>query len=275
VADLRRHGDWTDLILDVAGRPWTLALDGPRAGLSWSDGRSLVQLLGLRHIATTGRLDERAFDDSSLVSVERLRGRIQATFAPQAWDGLSIRAAWEPTPGHDGFDLEIQAAVSSTRVFRRLEVEIGSCWRETAEDSGRVVAYRVEPRDVHAAALSYDGREPPSVLHALTTMPVPVTVPHSLAPIVVGDSGGIAGRSYAEMVQPNDCARRIIGEIDLGDWQARRVFSIDYGLFGHDLEKGVVLRGRIRGTWLDPRSPDDEINRRHVEFLREPPSLGS
>jgi hypothetical protein len=274
VAHLRRQGDGTELILHAAGRPWTLALDAPRPGLFWSDEQSLVRLLGLRHIATTSRLDEQAFDASSLVSVERHRGRIQASFAPQAWDGLSIRAAWQPTPSGDGFDLEIQAAVSSTRIFRRLEVAISSCWNETAEHSVPAVAYRVEPRDVHAAALSYDGRESPSVLHALTTMPVPVTVPHSLPPIVVGDSGAILGKSYVEMVKPNDCAWRIIGEVHLGHLRARRVSSIDYGLFGHDLEKGVVLRGRIRGTWLDPGSPDAEIGRQHAEFLREPPSLG-
>src|SRR5262249_56955726 len=119
-----------------------------------ADGRSMVRLLGLCHVAATGRRDDRAFDGSSLVSCEHHRGRVQATYAPRAWHGLSIRAVWEPTPDRDGFDLEVQAWVTSRGVFRRLEVAIGSHGARTAGDPSPTVAYRVEPRDVHAAALS-------------------------------------------------------------------------------------------------------------------------
>ena len=77
---------------------------------------------------------------------------------------------------------------------------------------------RVEPRDAHAAALSYDGREPPATLHSLTTMPVPASSPHTFAPLTLLRDTVPAHRRDAtsEMVQPNDCARRIVGEIDRG-----------------------------------------------------------
>ena len=78
----------------------------------------------------------------------------------------------------------------------------------------------------------------------------------------------VAGRDYVEMVQANDCARRVLSKPAAG------AFSIDHELFGHDLEKGVVLRGRIRGIWIESHSPEDEIRRRYDEFLDEPPSLG-
>jgi hypothetical protein len=274
VAAFQWHGDGRDLTIDAMGRRWSLKVDDPQPGLSWSDGRSVARLLSLRHVSMVGRRDEGAFDGSSLVSVERHRGRVQATFAPRAWQGLSIRAAWGPTPADEGFDLEVQVSVRSSRVFRRLEVAVGSDLSETIGPQKSDLAYRVQPRDVHAAALSYDGREASSVLSSLTTMPVPAASPHVLPPLVCRDAGGMPGPSYFEMVRPDDCARRIIGETDRRDAPSRGTFSIRYGLFGHDLEKGVVLRGRVRGIWGDFGSAGDEIRRQYEAFLGEPPALG-
>jgi hypothetical protein len=76
------------------------------------------------------------------------------------------------------------------------------------------------------------------------------------------------------MVRPNDCARRIVGETPAGGQTASGRISIRYGLFGHDLEKGVVLRGRIRGIWVDSPSPEPEALRRYEMFVSEPPPLG-
>jgi hypothetical protein len=274
VTDLEWQGDGPNFIIQAAGRAWTLKLDEPQPCLSWSDGRTMARLLGLQHVAAPARRDDRAFDRSSLVSCEHHRGRVQATYAPRAWHGLTIRASWEPTPDHDGFDLEVQVCVTSPGVLRRVEAVVGSHWSARTGDPQPTVAYRVEPRDVHAAALSYDGREPPSFLHSLTTLPIPAIFPRSLSPQIHREHGSHRERCYIEMVQPNDCARRIIGENLADGPKSLREFMIHYGLFGHDLEKGVVLRGRIRGIWADSRSPEQEARRRYEAFLSEPPALG-
>ena len=234
----------------------------------------MARRLCLEHVSTIGRQDEGAFDGPSLVSFERHRGRIQATFAPPAWHGLSVRATWELTPDLDGFDLQVQVSVTTSAAFRRLEVAIGSSWSEAPESSPPDLDYRVQPRDVQAAALSYDGREPSGRLERLTTLPIPSSSPHILRPQLGREAVGIAGERYVEMVQPNDCARRIVGERNPGAAPMHGAWSIRHGLFGHDLEKGVVLRGRIRGIWLDSDASADDVRRLHEAFLREPPALG-
>ena len=82
------------------------------------------------------------------------------------------------------------------------------------------------------------------------------------------------GRNYAEMVRPDDCSRRFFSGVFEGGCPPDGAIWIRYGLFGHDLEKGVVLRGRIRGIWADSRSADQEARRRYEAFLSEPPALG-
>ncbi len=141
------------------------------------------------------------------------------------------------------------------------EPAIDSCW--------------VEPRDAHAAALSYDGREPSATLHSLITMPVPADAPLALPPLICPwTTVPASGRYYAEMVQPNDCARRILGEVAGETEPPEGALSVRYGLFGHDLEKGVVLRGRIRGVFIADPSPEGEAERQLDAFLHEPPLLG-
>ena len=53
---------------------------------------------------------------------------------------------------------------------------------------------------------------------------------------------------YVEMVQPADAARRIACGTAAASPTDRNVHSMRYELFGHDLEKGVILRARLRGT---------------------------
>ena len=59
------------------------------------------------------------------------------------------------------------------------------------------------------------------------------------------------------------------------DGTRRDAVRVRYGLFGYDLERGVVLRGRLRGIWLAHRPDGAEVARRLDEFLREPPPLGT
>jgi hypothetical protein len=72
------------------------------------------------------------------------------------------------------------------------------------------------------------------------------------------------------MAHPDDVARWICE----GDRTASFTPTFRYGLFGHDLEKGVVLRGRLRGAWITTRDLKAESIRRMDEFLHEPPPLG-
>lgn len=240
------QGEGPEYTIAVAGRRWTLNLDRPQPGPMASDGRSLARLLTLLHVSTAGQRDERAFDGSSLVNFERHRRRIQAVFAPSSWPGLNVRAAWEPTPAGDGLDLEVQLLSTSADAYPRVEVGVGSRWTETIDPSAPEPVYRVESRQ------------------AGVTGPFP--------PCVCRVPGFVTGRDYLEMVQPNDCARRVLGEPAPDATSGG--FSIEHELFGHDLEKGVVLRGRIRGIWIDSNPAEDEVRRRYEAFRHEPPALG-
>ncbi len=260
------------LTADLAGRTWRLTLDDPRPGLSWSDAGDQARILTLDHVAGSDRRDPSAFTRSSLVSWGRHGTRLEATFAPPAWPGLNVRAAWSPTADRAGFDLEVQVGMTSTAVLRQLEIAVRSVWWQETDSPPDTWAYHVEPRDARSAALSYDGREPAELLQSLTTRPVPSASPHPFAPRLFPVASPPPGSVYAEMVQPDDCARRIIGEPR--DAGAQGSSWTGYGLFGHDLEKGVILRGRIRGCWIESSRPDQEAARRYESFLNEPPPLG-
>ena len=132
----------------------------------------------------------------------------------------------------------------------------------------------VEPRDVHSAALSYDGRESLRTLQGLTTFPVPPSSPHTLAPRFFTPPGFDRDTYYVEMIQPNDCARRIREQPIEGRCGPATTLATRYGLFGHDLEKGVVLRARLRGLWIRSQSPESDAQACYEAFLSEPLALG-
>lgn len=272
--DVAWRGDGPVLTSDLAGRTWRLALDDPHPGLSWSDAGYQARILTLDHVAAAGRRDPSAFAGPSLVSWGRHGNRLEATFTPPAWPGLNVRAAWSPTADQSGFDLEVQVWITTTALLRRLEIAVGSHWWRETNDPPACRAYRVEPRDSRAAALSYDGREPAEWLRSLTTLPVPSESPHRLAPRLSRVASPPPGSVYTEMVQPDDCARRILGEPQDAGAGADGTSWTGYALFGHDLEKGVVLRGRIRGCWIESSQPEEEAARRYEAFLGEPPPLG-
>lgn len=94
------------------------------------------------------------------------------------------------------------------------------------------------------------------------------------SPLVLGPESGtsailcrFAGEqpSYFEMTHPADF-RRLGMEVEWGTSGIR----IDRALFGHDLEKGVILRSRIRGG-LVPRASDQTVARRAWQaFIASP-----
>jgi hypothetical protein len=163
-----------------------------------------------------------------------------------------VRASWWPSSA-ESVDLLVEIQARSVGRLAALEVKLRSCVHGEAQDRQRRV---VLPRDARSAALSYDGRE--LALDQLTTDPPGEALTPWLAP-----QSPFKGVTYVELAAPNDVCRRI--------QEGRSPYTLTrYGLFGHDLEKGVVLRARLRGLWLPKAEALTECERRWHEFLEEP-----
>jgi hypothetical protein len=258
------NGAGPEFDLDWGGRTWTLKVDDLQPGLR-PRGEPIGPLLGLEGVAAVGRSAPNALSGATLVGFERRFDRVEATYAPLGWGGLIVRAAWNPS-GLEGVDLEIQLSALSVDQLKAVEVKVWSTLPEPSETPLKTRWKRwVEPRDARSAALSYDGRE--ADIEGLTTLP-PVGEGSLAARVLSGPWA--KGEVYVEMVQPQDAARRITATSKF----SRLGHTTHYGLFGHDLEKGVVLRGRLRGLWLVSDEPEQEALRRQERFLREPLPLG-
>ena len=261
----RWEGSGPEFDLVWGGRTWRLKVDDPRPGLRTrdeDDAEVVGPLLALEGVAEVGRWEPDALSGATLIGCERRFERVEATYAPPGWGGLTVRAAWEPS-GHDGVDLEIQMSALSVDQLKAVEVKLMSVLPE------RPTARRrrwVEPRDVRSAGLSYDGRDGDA--RDLTTLPP--AVEETLAPRVL-PAPWADGRSYIEMVPLGDVARRITE----GGTISRVGHTTRYGLFGHDLEKGVVIRARLRGLWTDSKTPEREALEHLGRFLQEPLPLGT
>jgi hypothetical protein len=254
--------DWVgtgpEFRLEWGGRTWTLNVNDTRPGLRVRSP-ACGPLLGLQGLAEAGRWAPGALSGATLVGFERRNHRVEATYAPLGWGGLCVRAAWSPV-GADAVDLEIQAHALSVGQLKAVEVKLVSQFAEPEPTSAPVLRW-VEPRDARSAALSYDGREPE--LRGLTTLPPREAAFHS--PRLTMPSEADAWL-YAEMVHPDDLSRRIRE----GGRTLALAHTTRYGLFGHDLEKGVVLRSRMRGLWLRSEDAKETALARFEEFLHEP-----
>jgi hypothetical protein len=89
-----------------------------------------------------------------------------------------------------------------------------------------------------------------------------VQTPDALRPIILSRPAGV-DFSYLEMCHPND--GRLLDVSVSG--------AICFHLFEEDLEKGVILRGRLRGQLL-PRATDAAgALAAYAQFLKEKPNL--
>jgi hypothetical protein len=231
-------------------------------------------LLALDRLAEAGRSDSRVFAPASLADFELHRSRLFVTFAPAGWGGVVVRAGWGPGAMPEALDLEVQVSASSVGQLQNLEIGISSGWPSGEDDVLASWAYSAEPRDARSAALSYDGREPDGLLQRLTTTPVAGAFEPRFSPRVFAAPFTAGMACYVEMVQPDDAARRITGEPAGLAASERRPLFTRHALFGHDLEKGVVLRARLRGLWLAQPPGDDELAGIYREFLDEELPLG-
>lgn len=253
----RRQGD--RFVIDWAGDVWTLDHGDGRFGLR-STASTWVHL-ALAGLTATGRRDAAAFQPSALVGVEVVHSRLVATFNPSGWHGLIVRAAWGLSRDGAGIDLEIQASASSVGALRRLEVLVETTPGEGAWTPDRPLI--VQPRDRSAAGASYDGRESAATLGSLDTGPVhPPGIAFDPVRLIPFERG-----SFLSMGHPQDVARWMHSEGPAG-------VATRYALFGLDLEKGVVLRGRLREVRLPDAAPGhDRAAEEHRLFLTEPPPL--
>lgn len=231
-------------------RTWCLRVDDVVPGLQCKEA-GLGPLLGLEGMAGAGRRASRALSGLTLAAVERRLGRVVATYAPLGWGAAWVTAAWSAW-GEDGVDLEIELQARTVGRLQAIEVMLLSTLGGPP-DAGSLRA--VEPRDPRTAGLSYDGRE--TDLAGLTTGPPGETLSPWLAV-----ARGARGQTYVELAHADDVSRRI--------HEGKLPFATTrYGLFGHDLEKGVVLRARLRGLWLG-KGALEEVERRWMAFLAEP-----
>jgi hypothetical protein len=259
--------DWVgtgpEFHLEWGGRTWSLNVCDTRPGLRVPTP-SMGPLLGLEGVAKAGHWAPGALSGATLVGFELRGRRIEATYAPLGWGALFVRAGWS-CEHHDAVDLEIQVHALSVGQLKALEVKVVSQLTQPPESRAYAPLFRwVEPRDAHAASLSYDGREPD--LRGLTTLAPRESAFHSPRLVSPDEAGGWL---YAEMVHPDDVSRRIRE----GGRTLALALTTRYGLFGHDIEKGVVLRARLRGLWLRSEQAKEVALARFEEFLEEPPPL--
>jgi len=274
VPQTRWTGSGPEFQVNWGGREWTLKVDEACPALRWQSDRVVVKLLSLDGLARTGRFEPTAFTGATLVGFERRRAYVQATFAPPEWGGLVVRAVWSAAAHRDSIDLEIQVSATSVGELSAMEVMVLSRFEELGSRQPAVLAGGVQARDARSTALSFDGCESALALRSLTTLPLPFSPQLDCRPWIVASPHAETGLFYVEMVQPKDVARRTIGDHSADGSTTALARSTRYGLFGHDLEKGVVLRARLRGCWIRSQTPEDDALSLYQEFLREPLPLG-
>jgi hypothetical protein len=254
------------------GHLWTLRVDSERPGLRPTNPPQ-GPILALDGVSVPGRNDPGALSGDTLSKVEMVRSRVEATYKPADWGGLRVRASWSPTLEGQGVDLEIQLSASSVGELRSVEVFVASRFFEPSEPTNKETGLWVQARDPRSAALCFDGREPASELGRLTVLPIPEK-PAPEAMLTISPWRETPGY-YLEMAHPQDVARRVT--MGRGALPPSPGFSLGvrYGLFGHDLEKGVILRGRLRGCWLPSGSTADSCRALLQQFHDMPPPLGT
>ncbi len=270
VKELPWRGSGPEFTLSWCGRPWALKVDCAGPGLRRDDGDERWKLLSLDRLSGPDRCDHEAFTAKTLIAFERYRACVRATFAPPGWSGLQVRASWSAAE-EDAIDLEVQITASSVGELAGLEVGVLSRFGPApGQEEAVATASRVAPRDAASAAFSYDGREPLDVLRSLTTLPIAQSLPPRLFP----PSGAPDDLCYVEMAHRDDVSRRISSD-PIPEGSAHAVaHSTRYALFGHALEKGVILRARLRGTWIRTPIPEANAQTLYQNFLAEPLQLG-
>jgi hypothetical protein len=234
------RGSGPEFTLVRGGREWTLKLDDPCPGLCLEKAEASSKLLSLDHLARPARFDALAFTAGTLVDFDRYRSSVRATFAPPSWGGLLVRASWSAARGQ-AVDLEIQLSASSVGELEGLEVGVVT---RLGQAAGEALA---------SPALPHPGPLEPGLWRA---------------------PWGPDDHFYAEMVHPDDIARRIAAQPIREPALTNHSPAARYALFGLALEKGVILRARLRGCWFDSADPRATLAVLYQDFLANPLPLG-
>jgi len=132
-------------------------------------------------------------------------------------------------------------------------------WIELPGCNGLGARWYVLPRDRQAAEWTFDAARPPwrhSLVMPLMGYPV-VLVRLRDKPV-----------TYVEYAHPEDCQRLIV-RVENGRCEVR------FGLFGLDVERGVVVRARLRAAFV-PREHDTHAAQElYEELLEEEPPLSA
>ena len=186
-------------------------LDDEVPGLSPAAGVAHARLLALRGAIGQG-VANAGVAPGMLIDNTPLRGGVAATYRLMIGGDVALKAVWSTIKGADGIDLEVSANTRTVGLVQTLEIILGSRW----------------PRSCRAESVDTPIEENPGVLLASATR----------GAITLMTGPAFPGQTYVEMVQP-------FGLLD----QEIADEGTSYRLFGHDLERGVLLRARIRGVW--------------------------
>ncbi len=279
VAQMHWVGQGLDHELNWAGLNWRLRLDGPSPGLELA-GTSRANVLTLDGLAVRGHSYPWPLERPTLTKAERLFDRVEATYQFADRGGLSVRASWSLVPERDGVDLEVQVLASSVDSLKAVEILVGTRFDRPTEASIATTPALdelwVEPRDGESAALSYDGRDSLDILQKLWTLPIPGGVGAGFAPRVLETPWLGKDLFYIEFVHPDDVSRRLERRPSSGSPSSASESGhwTRYSIFGHDLEKGVLLRSRMRGVWCRGEITADALATMYRSFRNEPLPLG-
>jgi hypothetical protein len=239
-------------------------------GAGSKGGAAARGLLAVHSVEAQGRPPLRLQPGKGLAEA-RVRGRtVDVLMHPATRSAVRLHAYWRIAP-HGQLDMETLA--SSADPLRRLEVitqssyghgEVlvlaaarGDGWVNVNESGALGTDCIVFPRDRDAGVLSLDGRYPAPESFALGgVFRYPITLYRPAR----------AAWSYAEMGRPDDCVRMVVHLRGRGS-------AVSFGMFGLDLEKGVILRGLVRGLFLPRTNDTRQAIRAFERFASESPRL--
>jgi hypothetical protein len=235
---------------------WSAAVDllRPDRGLTdlqcGSHRLSDTEILGLGGPATLG--DQRG----DLVECYHRGPDLIAAYRESPEWPVRVDAMWRAAPGAQG--APILAAVD---LIVSVRTELLESWPELA------VRSRIPSREILRLVSADSAQFAPFPDIAA----VPVVVNSESGPGCLLFRLPDAGLSYGEMVHPADFQRsqlkRPAGETS--------PIEVRHRLFAERLEKGVILRARVRGVWVDGADDTRQVAGCYAAFAAAEPPLGT
>ncbi len=177
------------------------------------------------------------------VRAERLHDRVIADYTVTLGGEVAVRATWMPTHGLDGVDLFVEASTPTVGEVADLRLIIGG----SMPGARSIQVARASHVPEHRGELGF---MPPAVEATITLVRDPA----------------FAGRAYVELVLPLGLAGVERPSITSG-------LLPRYAFFGGDLERGVVVRGRVRGAWVPDGEAELQADALWHAFRSLPPAL--